>query len=177
MATFRRTFILPALFAGLVLVSACGSSTSSGSKSSDTTTMKSTTTAMPATTSGGTVKLSGSFCDMVVQVTNPSYMSTLFAGTQSTNPADQLAAYKKGFATFADTFHKLATAAPAAVKADLDYVVKAVDQVNAQIQSMTTFSDTALTNDTKALNSAEFQAHIDNLKSYSEKSCGVSSSS
>ncbi len=132
-------------------------------------------TAMSVTTTSGTAKLSGSFCDKVKQITAQNYIGSLFAGTQSTDPAARLKAFKSGFAAMSDTMHALAADVPAALKPDIDYYVKVVDQANAQVQKMTTFDPTALENATKPFNTAEFQKHENNLKEYSQKTCGVAS--
>lgn len=191
MSLLRRSLVLPVLTASLLLVGACSASTTTGTKAktsattaaaSQSTTSRgasqtestnaatSTTVASHANTGDGKVHLSGSFCDMIKQVS--SEMESLMTPSSSTDPADQLKNLKQVWANIADAYHQIQRKAPAEIKDDIDFGVKAIDQINERVQKLTSMEPDEIAKIGGDLGSPEAQKHDDNLNAYAKDKCG-----
>ena len=191
MSHLRRLLALPVLAASVLLVGACSTSTSTGTKAktSATTSVASqsttggaskteptnaataTTAAGEASPGKGKVHLTGSFCDMIKHV--DSQMKELFSPTGSTDPADQLKDLKHLYGNIADAYHQLQGNAPSEVKADVDFGVRSVDQINEQVQNLTTFDMEKISTFARDMDTPEAQKHSDNLDAYAKDKCGL----
>ena len=171
MPNVRRALALPILIAGLTIVSACGSSGSTAKGAATNSTPKSVASAGSSGSSGGNVHLTGSFCDMAKQFT--STKNGIFSDSTSTDPTVQLKNLKQGFANASDALNQLDAKAPAAIKADVDYVVQQFETVNAQVQKLTAYDATQLSKVTSSLDSPEAQKHSNSLDAYTKSKCGI----
>ena len=200
MAHLHRSIAVPALAAGLVLLGACSSSTSSGTSTTPkrdgttttvatrvgtATTTTVTTGGEPATTAGG-----GSGPDTTARST-PSkggkiqlsgsfcdmikqldaQESDIFNPDEGADPATNLKNLKEAFANLVEVLKQLQAKAPAQIKSDVDYTVNAFAKINDQVQKMTTYDQLAAIAGTD-FDSPEAQKHSDNVDAYTKDTCG-----
>lgn len=184
-----RTAMVALLCASLLFVAACGSG-DDGASSPDTTVASlelsrtpdtgapvgsadSPTddgTAPPTSTTGGDgvpIELTGSYCEMAAQAEDQTYSFDFDAD----DPAKALLEAKEGFATSVATGRILRDAAPAAIAADVDAILEALEQANPRVQAATSMDEVA-----QAFSNAiddDFMTHANNVSDYDRDECGI----
>lgn len=178
MPKFRRAVALPVLLAGLTIVSACGSSSSSGAKAKSGDTKPSTTVAAtsPSTAprgggdTSGPVQLTGSFCERVKQY---STMLSSFTRPDTTDPTAMLATVTKEIDKTNEAMPQIVASAPASIKADVQAVADAYASLGSKVNALKKYDPAEISKITSSLNSPELNEHTKKLNEYTKSKCDI----